>query len=224
VLLDAREKAFFLGNCSPTAISQRERPAHEPIPLPDGGALRTLLDAGRYIDALPRGMLEREDWQTVMEVLLSAVEGREPVGTRRSDSGPAGEQTMKGAILALDQAKRQLTREWLVPRDEALDTGRDLAHLQIAPAAQFLCDIGGNILRPALSGVEADDADGVRILAVEQVLDDGHEVGCLDIGLAPGATEPATEIAHDQADVSILVSWHNRGRPICVTHNATPDA
>jgi hypothetical protein len=38
---------------------------------------------------------------------------------------------MKGAILALDQAKRQLTREWLVPRDEALDTGRDLAQLQI---------------------------------------------------------------------------------------------
>ena len=26
------------------------------------------------------------------------------------------------------------------------------------------------------------------------------------------------------AHVSILVAWHNRGRPICVTHNATPDA
>jgi hypothetical protein len=51
----------------------------EPIPLPDGGELRTLLDAGRYVDALPRSMRERGEWQTVMEVLLSAVEGREPV-------------------------------------------------------------------------------------------------------------------------------------------------
>jgi hypothetical protein len=50
----------------------------EPIPLPDGGELRTLLDAGRYVDALPRSVHEREEWQMVMEVLLSAVEGREP--------------------------------------------------------------------------------------------------------------------------------------------------
>jgi hypothetical protein len=32
---------------------------------------------GRYVDALPRIMHEREEWKTVMEVLLSAVEGRE---------------------------------------------------------------------------------------------------------------------------------------------------
>jgi nitroreductase len=51
----------------------------EPIPLPDGGELRTLLVAGRYVDKLPRSMQEREEWQMVMEVLLSAVEGREPV-------------------------------------------------------------------------------------------------------------------------------------------------
>jgi hypothetical protein len=51
----------------------------EPIPLPDGGELRTPLDAGRYVDALPPSTLEREEWQTVMEVLLSTVEGREPV-------------------------------------------------------------------------------------------------------------------------------------------------
>jgi hypothetical protein len=51
----------------------------DPIPRPDGGELRTLLDAGRYVDARPRSMHEREEWQAVMEVLLSAVEGREPV-------------------------------------------------------------------------------------------------------------------------------------------------
>src|SRR5580692_8054261 len=55
------------------------RPFDEPIALPDGGELRTLLDAGRYVDALPRSTHEREEWQAVMEVILSAVEGREPV-------------------------------------------------------------------------------------------------------------------------------------------------
>jgi hypothetical protein len=53
-----------------------KRAFDEPIPLPDGGELRTLID---YVDALPRSMHEREEWQMVMEVLLSAVEGREPV-------------------------------------------------------------------------------------------------------------------------------------------------
>ena len=51
----------------------------EPIALPDVGELRTLLDAGRYVDKLPRSIHEREEWQAVMEVLLLAVEGREPV-------------------------------------------------------------------------------------------------------------------------------------------------
>jgi hypothetical protein len=59
------------------------RPFDAPIPLPNGGELRTLLDAGRYVDALPRSMHEREEWQAVMEVLLSAVEGREPVSLLR---------------------------------------------------------------------------------------------------------------------------------------------
>ena len=42
------------------------RKLDEPIPLPDGGELRTLLDAGRYVAALPRSMHEREEWQAVM--------------------------------------------------------------------------------------------------------------------------------------------------------------
>jgi hypothetical protein len=72
-----------------------KRAFDEPIPLPDGGELRTLLDAGRYVDALPRSMHEREEWQAVMEVLLLAVEGREPVSLLRialtlalQESGP----------------------------------------------------------------------------------------------------------------------------------------
>jgi hypothetical protein len=37
----------------------------EPIPLPDGGELRTLLDVAHYVDALPRSMHEREEWLSV---------------------------------------------------------------------------------------------------------------------------------------------------------------
>jgi hypothetical protein len=55
----------------PTAKGWK-RAFDEPIALPDGGELVTLEDAGRYVDALPRSMHEREEWQTVMEVLLSA--------------------------------------------------------------------------------------------------------------------------------------------------------
>jgi hypothetical protein len=48
----------------------------------------------RYVDALPRSMHEREEWQAVMEVLLSAVEGREPVSglANCSHAGPAGKR------------------------------------------------------------------------------------------------------------------------------------
>jgi hypothetical protein len=85
----------------------------EPIVLPDGGELRTLADAGRYVDKLPRGMHEREEWQAVMEVLLSAVEGREPVSLLRialtlalQESGPDERATalMRPIINAVESA------------------------------------------------------------------------------------------------------------------------
>jgi hypothetical protein len=71
----------MIGGMDVEAMPDRDwkRRFDDPIPQPDGGELRTLLDAGRYVDALPRSTLEREEWQAVMEVLLSAVEGREPV-------------------------------------------------------------------------------------------------------------------------------------------------
>ena len=71
----------MIGNRVPDRGWKRE--FDEPIPLPNGRELVTLEDAGRYVDALPRSMHEREEWQTVMEVLLSAVEGREPVSLLR---------------------------------------------------------------------------------------------------------------------------------------------
>jgi hypothetical protein len=72
----------------------------KPIFLPDGRQLLTLLDAGRYVNALPRRTYEREEWIAVMEVLLLVVDGQEPVSLlqvaltlafREGDEGPGQE-------------------------------------------------------------------------------------------------------------------------------------
>ena len=65
-----------------------------------------------------------------------------------------------------DQPKGQLTSIGpLIPFHEIRDRSGDLAHLQIAAAAQFAGDVLGNIFRLALGGIEGDDADRVTILA-----------------------------------------------------------
>jgi hypothetical protein len=51
-----------------------------------------------------------------------------------------------------------------VPLDKIRDRRGKIAHLQIAATTQFARDIFGNIFRPALAGIEGDDADGVAIL------------------------------------------------------------
>jgi hypothetical protein len=51
----------------------------EPISLPNRRLIRALLDAGRYVEALPRAKYERPEWQLAMETLLLAAEGRGPV-------------------------------------------------------------------------------------------------------------------------------------------------
>jgi hypothetical protein len=57
-----------------------------------------------------------------------------------------------------------------VPICEILQVKRDVSRLKVAAAAQFAGDILGNIFRPALGGIEGDDADRVTILAGQQVL------------------------------------------------------
>jgi hypothetical protein len=51
------------------------RAFHVPIPLPDGRVLRTLQDAGEYIQDLPRAKQKRPEWQIAAEMLLQAVKG-----------------------------------------------------------------------------------------------------------------------------------------------------
>jgi len=58
--------------------------------------VRTLLDAGRYLEALPRSVYEREEWQAVMEVLLSVVDGHEPVSLLQVALTLALQESTKG--------------------------------------------------------------------------------------------------------------------------------
>jgi hypothetical protein len=78
-------------------------------------------------------------------------------------------------------------------------------------------DIFGNVFGPALGGIEGDNADRVGILAGEQILDDGFQIGGLVIGLDPGATRFAGIIRH-QIHRLIVAVGHDRLRPIEPKH------
>jgi hypothetical protein len=47
-----------------------KRKFDDPIPLPRGGALATLGDAGSYITKLPKAEHEAPEWQAAMEALI----------------------------------------------------------------------------------------------------------------------------------------------------------
>ena len=51
----------------------------EPISLPDGRLLRTLLDAGQHVAKLPEAQHERPEWRKAIALLLGAAEGRTPI-------------------------------------------------------------------------------------------------------------------------------------------------
>src|SRR3974390_1300989 len=55
------------------------RAFHVPIATPDGLMLRTLRDAGEYMQALPRAKLKQPEWEIAAETLLAAVEGSGPL-------------------------------------------------------------------------------------------------------------------------------------------------
>jgi hypothetical protein len=65
----------------------------------------------------------------------------------------------------------------LVPLDELFQRGRQIARLVRTALAQRLGEVFGNIPRPALGSIETNDANGVAVLAVQQILYDGFEIG-----------------------------------------------
>ena len=107
----------------------------------------------------------------------------------------------------------------LLAQNKLPDARWHLAQLQIAAPAHLLGDVGRDVTRPAFGGVEADDAYGVVVLAGHQVLDDGFQIGRLEIGLAPHQAVSA-EIVHHQIDIPIIVPGNDRRRPI--TQTRTP--
>jgi hypothetical protein len=56
-----------------------QRPFDDPVPLPRGRQLVTLLDAGNYIAALPRKEAEGDHWQAAIEALIMAAQDRGPL-------------------------------------------------------------------------------------------------------------------------------------------------
>jgi hypothetical protein len=51
-----------------------EQTFFDPIILPDGRELRTLRDAGHFIQELPKATQERDEWQVAVRALLLVVE------------------------------------------------------------------------------------------------------------------------------------------------------
>jgi hypothetical protein len=50
-------------------------PFADPVPLPDGGSLRTLSDARAFILKLPKDLAASPAWLTATEALMLAAEG-----------------------------------------------------------------------------------------------------------------------------------------------------
>jgi hypothetical protein len=95
--------------------------------------------------------------------------------------------------------------------NEILDAGWHVAQLQIAAASQFLSDILGHVLRPALGSIERDDADWIAVLSGQKVLDNRFQIGGLAVGFSPDLTQ-AAEIFGNEVDVIIGAARHNRRR------------
>jgi hypothetical protein len=47
---------------------------HDPIELPDGRVLRSLRDAGEFVQSLPKATHGRPEWQEAVEALILVVE------------------------------------------------------------------------------------------------------------------------------------------------------
>lgn len=70
------------------------RPFEDPIELADGRELLTLKNAADYIMRLPKAEQKHEKWQTAVEVLIMAAEGRGPLMHARigGDAAPEPER------------------------------------------------------------------------------------------------------------------------------------
>jgi len=63
----------------------------------------------------------------------------------------------------------------------------------LRPWAPAKSDLGRNVMRPFLGGIEAGDADRIFVLSVQQSDDDGFQIGRLDRGLSPYPAKPGRD-------------------------------
>jgi hypothetical protein len=105
----------------------------------------------------------------------------------------------------------------LVPLDEVLDRRGYIAQLQVAPAAQFVSNVLGNVLRPTLRRVERDYADGMAVLAFQQGGYSSFQVCVLAIGFNVRPTQQA-KVVLDNIYRLIGPIRHNGRRPSGRTH------
>jgi hypothetical protein len=64
--------------------------------------------------------------------------------------------------------------------DKFLKRRRQVAIQQVAAPADLVGNVLGDVARPSLERIKTEHADWFRILPVDQVQNDGFEVGALD--------------------------------------------
>ena len=87
--------------------------------------------------------------------------------------------------------------------DKVLKEERNVALLLIATETKLMRNLGRNILRPALCGIERNDPDRVFVLACEQIGGDRFQIGSLEVGLRPDAAR-LSEIIRYQVNRMIV--------------------
>jgi hypothetical protein len=65
-------------------MSGGDQEFEDPVVAPNGKPLRTLKDAARYIQKLPKAEHDKRHWQTAGRCLIEAAEGRGPLLHARS--------------------------------------------------------------------------------------------------------------------------------------------
>ncbi|MCS3896081.1 hypothetical protein M2171_005214 [Bradyrhizobium japonicum USDA 38] len=81
------------------------------------------------------------------------------------------------------------------------------------PLAARVGGLGSRIPRTPFDGIEGYNSDRIGVLAGQEILQDGLEVGVSLIRLAPGATGARAEVFKHQIDVAVeAVGRHDRGR------------
>jgi hypothetical protein len=108
------------------------------------------------------------------------------------------------AIVRRADRQRQLdvAKPALIAIHEILQEECNIKLLPIATLAQLIGDIGANVLRPVLGGVEGNHPDRALILTGQKVENNGLSTAALSsVSRRPGRVG---QVCHHQVDVTIV--------------------